>query len=208
MVATHRIRTAVVKKRGVVGVFLDRDGTIIEEVEYVSRPEEIVVLPQVAAAIKLFNQNSIPVLVVTNQSGVARGFFPEDTVREINEFLAEMLREAGAVIDRFYFCPHHPDYGDYPYRQQCSCRKPKVGMLQQAADDYNIDLSRSYVIGDSFCDLEAAHNAHAKAVLVLTGYGTNTRGDMQCNETGIASHFVAPDLLAAARWVIQDMMIS
>ena len=129
----HRVHSAVVAETGTIGVFLDRDGTIVEEIGYLSHPEQVVLLPHTADAIKILNQRGIPVFVATNQSGVARGFFSEGAVREIHRHLAETLGEAGATIKHFYYCPHHPEFGNDPYRQICSCRKPNIGMLQEAA---------------------------------------------------------------------------
>ena len=195
----------MVNQKGPIGIFLDRDGTIVEEKEYLSRPEQLVLLPHAAEAIKLFNQKGLPVLVVTNQSGVARGFFSEETVQKINYALAETLHATEAVVDRWYYCPHHPKYGDERYRQQCSCRKPNIGMLEQGARDFNLDLARSYMVGDSLSDLEAARNAGTKAILVLSGYGETTREALKHNTADTKAHFVASDLLAAARWITQDM---
>jgi len=186
-------------------VFLDRDGTIIEEKGYLSRPGQIVLLDHAVEAIRLCNQRNVPVIVVSNQSGVARGYFSEDTVREINHTLSKQLEKAGAHIDGFYFCPHHPEYGTDHYRHDCSCRKPNIGMLQQAARDYDITLSRSYLIGDSLSDIQAARNAGMKAVLVMTGYGGATLEQMKRNVPSMLPDYTADNLEKAVHWIMQDL---
>ncbi len=197
-----RKRPAVVTQEGTimkknVAVFMDRDGTINEEVGYLGRVEELVLIPAAAEAIRLVNEEGMKAVVVTNQSGVAKGYFTEEDVRLINGRLAEMLRDEGAVIDRFYYCPHHPAEGRYPYKVACACRKPEPGMLLQAAADLDIDLVRSYLIGDMLKDLDAAHRVGAKGILVRTGYGKNV---------GITDEpdYIAEDILDAVRWILND----
>lgn len=145
-------------------VFLDRDGTIIEEVNYLSRPEQVALLPGAAGAIGAWNAAGVPVVVVTNQAGVARGYFPEARVGEVHARLSALLAERGARVDAYYYCPHGPADG-------CGCRKPAPGMLRAAARDLRLDLSRSWVIGDKPCDAEAGAAAGCRAVLVRTGHG-------------------------------------
>jgi D-glycero-D-manno-heptose 1,7-bisphosphate phosphatase len=152
-------------------VFLDRDGTIVEDVGYLSGPEQLVLLPRSAEAIARLNAAKVPVVVVTNQAGVARGYFSESRVREVHLRLDQLLAERSARIDRYYFCPHHPDAGDGPYRRVCECRKPRPGLLLQAAAELEIDLSRSFMIGDKRSDLDAGAAAGTRTVLVRTGYG-------------------------------------
>jgi D-glycero-D-manno-heptose 1,7-bisphosphate phosphatase len=151
--------------------FLDRDGTINVEVEYLSEPEQIVLLPGAAAAIARLNRAGIVVVVVTNQAGVARGYFPESRVAQIHARLDELLEAEGARIDRYYYCPHHPTAGLGAYRVECDCRKPKPGMLLAAAKELDLDLARSVLIGDKLLDLEAARQAGCEGILVRTGYG-------------------------------------
>lgn len=178
-------------------VFMDRDGTINEEVGYLSRLEELKLIPRAAEAIRMINEEGMKTIVVTNQSGVARGFFDEDFVRTIHHVLNEMLRREGASIDEFYFCPHHPTAGKEPYRRACTCRKPEPGMLLQAAEELNIDLEHSYVVGDMLKDLDVAHRVGAKGILVKTGYGKNI-------VTTDKPAYVAEDLLDAVRWILED----
>ena len=141
---------------------MDRDGTINEEVSFLSRMEQLRLYPQTYEAIRLINAAGMKAVVVTNQSGIARGYFTEDFVRSVHERINEMLRAEGAHIDGFYVCPHHPVYGNGIYKQHCECRKPKPGMLLQAAEEMNIDLTRSYMIGDMLKDIEAGKKAGAK----------------------------------------------
>lgn len=152
-------------------VFLDRDGTIIREVNYLRRLEDIELLPGAAAAIRRLNQAGILVIVVSNQSGVARGFFDLDFVAACHRHLRKLLGEQGARIDDFFFCPHHPEAGQKPWRQNCDCRKPEPGLLLAARKRHRIDLQASYVIGDKICDLELADRVGGRGILVRTGHG-------------------------------------
>lgn len=153
-------------------VFLDRDGTIIRDTHYLNRIEDICLYDFSAEAIKKLNELAIPVIVVTNQSGVARGLFSENDIQQIHEYLNNLLKKQGAYIDAFYYCPHHIQ-GILPeYSYDCSCRKPKIGMIEKALRDFpDIDLSNSYVVGDKMVDVNLAHNAGCKAILVRTGHG-------------------------------------
>lgn len=181
-------------------VFLDRDGTINEDVGYLSRLEQLQLFSTAAAAIRIINRRGIPVIVVTNQSGVARGYFGEDFVHEVHGLLQKQLRAQAAHIDAFYYCPHHPTEGLSPYRQVCSCRKPEAGMLFQASRDLHIDLSRSYMVGDMMKDVQAGKKAGTKGILVRTGYGISEKID-----ESLLPDYVAPDLLAAVDWIIKDI---
>ncbi len=147
-------------------VFLDRDGTINEEVGYLGSLDKFKIIPCAYEAIRLINGSGMKAVVISNQAGVAKGLFTEDFVKIINEHLQAALRQNGAHIDSFYYCPHHPTEGAEPYRQVCNCRKPAPGMLLQAAQDLNIDLTKSYLVGDRFNDMEAAKSVGAKGILV------------------------------------------
>jgi len=137
-------------------VFLDRDGTIARDVPYCSRPEDFELLPGAAEGIKLLNEHGFKVVVITNQSGIARGYFTEETLAKIHKKMQKELAKYGAHVDAIYYCPHHPD-------DNCECRKPKPKMVLQAALDLDINLSQSYVVGDSEMDLELARQAGCKA---------------------------------------------
>ncbi len=152
-------------------LFLDRDGTIIEEKHYLSRAEDVVLLPTAATAIAKLNSLGIPVVVATNQAGVARGLFAENCIHEVHARLDELLAAHGARIDRYEYCPNHPTEGVGAYRIDCGSRKPQPGMLTRAAAALDLDLARSCMIGDRRGDLEAGYRAGCSTALVRTGYG-------------------------------------
>ena len=187
-------------------VFLDRDGTINEQMGYINHLSRFHLLPGVARAIRLLNDHSIPVFVVTNQSGLARGYFPETVLAAVHEALVERLQAEGAQLDGVYVCPHHPEAKEERYRLDCRCRKPKPGLFLQAAVEHDLELSRSYVVGDRWSDLKAAAACGAKGVWVLTGYG---RGDYEYigPQQAIQPSHVALDLLAAVQWIIEEMAV-
>ncbi|MDD5759097.1 MAG: HAD family hydrolase [Desulfobulbaceae bacterium] len=185
-------------------VFLDRDGTINEQMGYINHLSRFHLLPGVTEAIRLLNEHSIPVIVVTNQSGLARGYFPEQLLVAVHEAMVERLKEGGAAVDGIYVCPHHPEAKEERFRLDCLCRKPRPGLFLQAAKDHDLNLMNSYVVGDRWSDLKAAAACEAQGVLVLTGYG---RGDYEFigpRQVVQPSH-VAEDLLAAVHWIISDM---
>lgn len=182
-------------------VFIDRDGTLTEEVGYVNHPSRLRLLPRSAEAIRRLNEAGIAAVVATNQAGIARGYFSEDVMHAVHERLVEQLREAGAHLDGLYVCPHHPTEGVAPFRADCECRKPKPGMLLRAARDLDLDLSGSSMVGDKASDLLVARPVGARAILVLTGYG---RGEWEYRRAHfpLAPDHVASDLLDAVEWVI------
>lgn len=154
-------------------VFLDRDGVLIAEAEYLSHPSRVQLIPGAAAAVRRLNDAGRPVVVVTNQSGVARGFFPESRVVEVHAHIsALLLAEAGAVIDHFDYCPYHPTAGVGEYLRDSDCRKPKPGMLLRSAAALGLDLANSWMVGDRRSDLEAGAAAGCRTILVRTGYGS------------------------------------
>ena len=146
------------------GLLLDRDGVINEEREYLHDPKDLIVIAGVAQAIAAINRRRIPVAVVTNQAGIGRGMYSVEDYHAVNRAIDAVLAEAGAHIDAWYFCPHHPD-------ADCACRKPRPGMALTAAKDLSLDLGRSVLVGDKISDLEAARAADCRTVLVRTGYG-------------------------------------
>ena len=177
-------------------VFLDRDGTLIEEVGYLSRIEEFRLLPRVSDAIRLLNDHRLKAIVITNQSGVARGYFPESFVRVIHRNLEDLLENEGAHLDGIYYCPHHPD-------EQCECRKPAAGLVKKAALDLDLNCLQSYVVGDRGIDIELAHGVGAKGILVLTGYGKGEREEIE-RERKAKPHYVARDLYEAVEWILRE----
>ena len=142
-----------------IAVFLDRDGTICKDVHYMRSPEQFELLPDAAEGIKLLNELGVKVIVATNQSGVARGYFTEADLQKIHERMIEELSKRGARIGAIYYCPHHPN-------DNCDCRKPKIGMLKQAARDFGLDLRKCFVIGDKRLDVETGQNGGCESILI------------------------------------------
>ncbi len=171
-------------------VFLDRDGTIARDVHYCSRPQDFELLRTVPEAVKLLNGHGFKVVVVTNQSGVARGYFTEATLSEIHRKMIDGLRRYGACVDAVYYCPHHPDDG-------CRCRKPGTALFRQAAGELGIDVARSYVVGDAPVDIEAGRALGSRTVLVTTGPGGWPDLPHPPDHT-------ASNLLEAAEWILSD----
>jgi D-glycero-D-manno-heptose 1,7-bisphosphate phosphatase len=180
-------------------VFLDRDGTMLEEGNYVDRLDRLVFFPYTIDAIRALNQAGFAVVVVTNQSGVARGMYPESFVAEAHRYIDERLRAGGARVDADYYCPHHPEGTVDALRQDCECRKPRPGQLLQAAADLHLDLARSFMIGDRWKDIEAGHAAGARAILVRTGYGREAEDEHPGNGT-----LVVNNLIEAVTWVLRE----
>ncbi|HOG12702.1 MAG: HAD family hydrolase [Smithellaceae bacterium] len=185
-------------------IFLDRDGTINEEVGYLDSLDKLAIFPSAFEAIRLINQSGLKTIVVTNQAGVARDFFGEDFVETIHAALREALCQRGALIDAFYYCPHHPTEGFPPYRQSCDCRKPAPGLFLRAAMDWNLDLSASWMIGDRYNDIEAAHRAGARGVLVKTGYGADALAGAGPDGETLAGKpdLIADDILQAVHLIL------
>jgi len=182
-------------------VFLDRDGTINEEMGYINHVDRFQLLPRTAKAIRLINDSGLKAVVVTNQSGVARGMFPESLVGEVHRKMENLLRADGAHVDGIYYCPHHPDFGPPEYRKRCQCRKPATGMIERACNDLGIDPTKSYMIGDRIMDMDFGHKIGTRGILVLTGYGKGELAyrDGQWREK---PSFIAKDLYDAVRWII------
>jgi D-glycero-D-manno-heptose 1,7-bisphosphate phosphatase len=152
-------------------IFIDRDGTLSHEVGYVNHPSRFRLFPFAVDAIRTINQAGVLAVLVTNQAGVARGYFPESMIEEVHGRVREALDAGGARLDGLYVCPHHPTEGQPPYRQDCQCRKPRPGLLRRAEQELGADLARSWVIGDRHGDLELAWTVGARAAMVRTGYG-------------------------------------
>jgi D-glycero-D-manno-heptose 1,7-bisphosphate phosphatase len=176
-------------------VFLDRDGTINIERDYLFRCGDFAFIAGVPAAIKQLNTAGFLVIVVTNQSGVARGYYSEADVDNLHNYIQQQLSLIGAHVDAFYYCPHHPDKGIGAYRKVCSCRKGEPGMLLTAAAEHSIDLASSFIVGDKLADVQAGLAAGCKPVLVLTGYGAEEQNKVPAPTT------VCADLPAAVRLI-------
>ena len=175
-------------------VFLDRDGTLCEEVGYLNHISRFRMFPFAAAALRRLNEAGYLVIVVSNQSGVARGYFPESLVQHVNQVMVQQLYEVGAKVDAVYYCPHASS-------ENCACRKPKTGMLEQAVREHCIDLQRSFVVGDRHGDIQLAHNAQARGVLVRTGYGEEEIA-WHSAEWPAPPDFIAGDLTEAVDWIL------
>lgn len=181
---------------------MDRDGVINEEVDLLHREDQLVLIPGAAEAVRRLNDAGILVIVATNQPVVARNLCTEDDVRRINARLEAMLGEAAAArLDAIYFCPHHPEThhpdGNPAYRGPCDCRKPNIGMLEQARQRFGLDYARCFVVGDSTRDIQTGANAGCRTILVRTGYAGR---DGACDVT---PDFVADDLAAAADIILE-----
>ena len=182
-------------------VFLDRDGTVIQERGYLDRLELIELFPWSAEAIRLLKDAGYAVVIVTNQAGIARGYFDEAFVQAAHVHLDALLRAHGVVVDGYYYCPHHPDGAVERYRLACDCRKPAPGLVRRAAADLGLDVGRSFVVGDKWLDVGLAVNAGARGILVRTGYGGH---DVPASPRGYDCAATVDTLLDAARWILAD----
>ena len=183
--------------------FLDRDGTLNVDVGYPDSLEKIVLIPGAVEAVRLLNRAGYAVVVVSNQSGVARGYFDEARVQAINRGVAEMFAQAGARIDGFYYCPHLPEAAVARYRRACGCRKPAPGMLQKAVREMHLDLARSLIIGDKYSDIAAGKALGLQAVLVRTGEGPRQHARYGADDAIPQPDYIADDVLAAVRWLLK-----
>lgn len=179
-------------------VFLDRDGTINEEMGYINHPSRFMIYDFVPEAIKILNQCGFLVLVVTNQSGVARGYFDEKLVQILHKQLTDQVRNGGGKIDRIYYCPHHPTEGIGAYRVDCACRKPRSGMIDMAIKEFDIDLKKSYMVGDRYKDIVFGKKLGLKTIMVLTGYGLGEYTYQRKQWTEYPD-IISPNLLEASR---------
>jgi len=177
-------------------VFLDRDGTINAEVDYLKSVKDLRLIKNTAKAIQILNQNQIKVIIVTNQSGISRGLFSIDDLENVHNELKKRLRRNRAYIDAIYYCPHHPD-------EECSCRKPKNEMFKLAAKDFDLKLNKCYIIGDKLTDIKAAHNISATGILVRTGYGKLEQNKL--GEAGVMPEHIAENLYEAVKWIIKNL---
>jgi len=179
-------------------VFLDRDGTIIEETGYISDPEKVTLLVNVASSIARLNRKRVPVVVISNQAGVARGLFSVEDIETVNQKLRELLAVHGASLDAIYYCVHHPDYD-----VECDCRKPKPGLLLKAAEEHDIDLARSFMIGDKLTDIQAGRAAGTYTIFVRTGFGSE---ELEKNSDEILrlTHKVCENSTEAIEWILEQ----
>ena len=192
------------KKNQRPAVFLDRDGTINEESGYINHISRFKLLKKSAYGIRLLNEAGFLVFVVSNQSGAAKGYFPEKLINEVNAAMLAELSELGAKIDKIYYCPHSADGKVDSLRMECDCRKPKTGMIKNAMLDFNIDILKSFVIGDRLNDIAFAHAAGLKGIMVKTGYGM---GEIEyiLPSAEDKPDYIAADLSDAALWIINSI---
>jgi D,D-heptose 1,7-bisphosphate phosphatase len=177
-----------------VAVFLDRDGTVNVDYGFVCKPEDVKLLPGVIEAIRALNNAGIPVFIISNQSGVGRGYYTENDVKAVNEEIRRQLEEKKVSVKGFFYCPHAPE-------ENCECRKPKLGLIRQAENKTDLDLKRYYTVGDKESDVELAHNAGGAGTVVLTG---QTRPG-EIATWAVQPDFVARDLSEAVEWILKKM---
>ncbi len=182
-------------------VFLDRDGTINYDAGYINHVDNFIIYPYAAQAIRMLNEKGFLVIIITNQSGLARGFFNENTLEEIHSYMISQLRKKGAEIDGIYFCPHDPNAKIEKYKSVCSCRKPETGLVDQALKDFNIDKNNMYFIGDKHSDIMAGYTSGCKTIMVKTGYG---KGDLihKSKSWKVKPDMVADTLLHAVKYIL------
>jgi D-glycero-D-manno-heptose 1,7-bisphosphate phosphatase len=185
-------------------VFLDRDGTINVEVGYLRELDKLQLIS--GLAIKRLNEAGLKVVLVTNQSGVARGYFTESFVQETHDRLEQMLQEEDAHLDGIYYCPHHPTEGASHFTMACECRKPGTGLIDRAARDLDIAVKDSYVVGDKWSDVELGQRAQARTVLVMSGFTPDGPGNTRPPRVKDPD-FTAHSLVEAADWIIQQITV-
>ena len=173
-------------------VFIDRDGTINVNVEYLNTPDNFQIYPGVAEGIKLLQDNGYKIIVITNQSGIARGYFSEETLDMIHEKMKNELSNKGASIDAIYFCPHHPEDG-------CNCRKPNIGLFKKAIKDFDVDPMHSFIIGDRMLDVEAGFKIGLKTVLVPED---KEKVEKEMMESKIKPDYVCEDFYSGIKWIL------
>jgi D-glycero-D-manno-heptose 1,7-bisphosphate phosphatase len=183
-------------------IFIDRDGTLNEEVGYITDPAQFRLFDFAAEAVRKVNEAGWLAIALTNQSGVARGYFTEEFLRGIHQSMEESLRSQGARLDAIYYCAHHPEFGAAPYRRDCECRKPKPGLIERAVRDFALDPAECFVIGDRYRDVEMGHSGGARSVMVMTGHGREEYAS-EHRDWPRQPEYVAADLLDAVQWVLR-----
>lgn len=186
-------------------VFLDRDGTISFEVGYIDNVNDFKLIPGVTKALYELQELGFKLIVISNQSGVARGYFPESRVSEINNKMNGLMKEAGIEFDGIYYCPHLESGSVKDYAVNCSCRKPKPGMILKAENEHSIDLNSSFMIGDSIVDVQCGKNAGLKTIFVRTGHGTKNEAGLENFSLAERPDHIADDLSAAVEFIRKEM---
>jgi D-glycero-D-manno-heptose 1,7-bisphosphate phosphatase len=188
---------------GHIGVFLDRDGTLNNEANYIRTPAEFQLISGAGEAVHRLNERGLIACVMSNQSGIARGYLTEEDLIPIHAKLERELAFSGGKVDRIYYCPHHPTEGISPYNITCDCRKPKTGMLRKGVEEFKLDIERSFVVGDGVVDMQAGNTMKARTVLVLTGYGKTAQE--QCATANIHIDYVAPTIVEAVDFILKTL---
>ncbi|HEX5069374.1 MAG TPA: HAD family hydrolase [Vicinamibacterales bacterium] len=183
-------------------VFLDRDGTLIHDVGYLSRVEDVQWFPYSIEAVRLLSRAGFLVCITTNQGGIGLGFYGPDLVERVHAGMRADVEAAGGRLDALFYCPHHPQAVTDALRLDCECRKPKAGMIQQARTRFDIDMTRSFVVGDKMADVGLATNAGARGILVKTGYGHAQLQRHGAQPPGAA--YVAETVFEAAGWILSE----
>jgi histidinol-phosphate phosphatase family protein len=183
-----------------LAVFLDRDGTLNEDPGYISNPEKVVLFPDTGDALALLKKYGFLLIVISNQSGIARGLMTIQDVEAVNEKINTLLSEFKVKIDAFYFCPAHPEFSP---EEECECRKPSPKLLLEAAKEFNVDLQKAYIIGDSITDVQCGKNAGIRTILVRTGNGEESISILQ-KENNFPT-FVAENILTACNFILADI---
>jgi D-glycero-D-manno-heptose 1,7-bisphosphate phosphatase len=201
---SDNLRTA--NRRLRPAIFLDRDGTVTEEVGYINHIDRAQMYRWAPEAVRMLKSTGFPVIIVTNQSGVGRGYFTEELVDRVHRKIQEELAAEGTKLDAFYYCPHHPSAVLEAYRQVCRCRKPSTGMAVEAAERFGIDLKASYIVGDTYRDMQMGFNMGARTVLLMTGYGRGEYEHHRGNWTRMPD-LIAENLLDAAVQILKELNI-
>jgi D-glycero-D-manno-heptose 1,7-bisphosphate phosphatase len=182
-------------------IFLDRDGTLIEEVGYLDRPERVELYPWTIDAIRSLNRAGLRVIVVTNQSGVARGFLTTDVVDQVHAHIQDLLGRGGAAVDAYYYCPHHIDGKVPEFARPCECRKPARGLIDRAVAEFGIDPAQSFTVGDRWLDVALGHAVGGRGILVRTGYGAR---EEERPPVGLVADAVVNNLIEAVGWILRQ----
>ncbi len=187
-------------------VYLDRDGTLNVEDGYIRQLERLVLIPGAAQAVRRLNEAGVAAVLITNQSGAARGYYPESHILDLNNRLVGLLEKDGAHLDAVYYCPHLPDGTVAEFTSNCKCRKPEIGLVERACmDDQSLDKNRSYVVGDKSTDVELAHNIGGKGVLVRTGYGEQVLDGTY--QWPVKPDYIASEITEAIDWILADLKV-
>lgn len=194
------------KPQGRPVVYLDRDGTLNVEDGYIRQLERLVLIPGAAQAVRRLNEAGVAAVLITNQSGAARGYYPESHILDLNNRLVSLLKNEGAYLDAVYYCPHLPDGTVEEFTSNCKCRKPEIGLVERACmDDKTLDENCSYVVGDKSTDVELAHNIGGKGVLVRTGYGEQVLDGTY--QWPVKPDYVASEITEAIDWILADLKV-